>query len=222
MVKFVVLMLLAACAGQAREHYATLTPEQRIVDVQTRLSELRYETGPVDGKMGPLTRRAIKEFQAANGLTPDGLISEELYTRLRSFGPRRGTGRAIAVDGRAYLDQFRGNWEGKLDCGQHYGKRQRANARVSMSLSRQDGKRLIGRVSWRGGSEYRTGNSRVYFSLAGKQHYPTTGELFAEDAINRIGRRWQTTSASVGEISAREISQDGVTSDKCVLTLSRF
>lgn len=40
--------------------------------LQTGLKTLGYDPGPIDGIMGPRTTAAIKQFQADNGLVPDG------------------------------------------------------------------------------------------------------------------------------------------------------
>ncbi len=41
--------------------------------VQSRLTELGYAPGPIDGIDGPRTRRAVEAFQAARGLVVDGI-----------------------------------------------------------------------------------------------------------------------------------------------------
>lgn len=43
-------------------------------DIQEALSEAGFAPGPIDGIRGRRTIKAIKEFQAANGLIPDGLV----------------------------------------------------------------------------------------------------------------------------------------------------
>src|SRR3989338_6290313 len=43
-------------------------------DIQKALKDAGYYTGNVDGKIGAKTRKAIKEFQSANGLNPDGVV----------------------------------------------------------------------------------------------------------------------------------------------------
>ncbi len=53
-----------------------------VVNTQTALSKLGYSVGGVDGKMGPNTRNAIKQFQKAENLNRDGKISVALLERL--------------------------------------------------------------------------------------------------------------------------------------------
>ena len=50
--------------------------------VQRKLKELGYYNGSVDGDFGPETEKAVKEFQKANGLTPDGKVGEQTLKKL--------------------------------------------------------------------------------------------------------------------------------------------
>ena len=43
-------------------------------EIQEALSEAGFNPGPIDGIRGRRTIKAIKEFQAANGLVTDGLV----------------------------------------------------------------------------------------------------------------------------------------------------
>jgi N-acetylmuramoyl-L-alanine amidase len=48
--------------------YATVTPDQVMVNVQVALRDWGYYAGPVDGIIGTQTRGALAAFQADNGL----------------------------------------------------------------------------------------------------------------------------------------------------------
>jgi N-acetylmuramoyl-L-alanine amidase len=51
--------------------------------IQARLFNLGYPPGPIDGKLGPKTRAAIRAFQEAQGLTVDGEVSPALIDKLK-------------------------------------------------------------------------------------------------------------------------------------------
>jgi len=60
-----------------------------VTGVQYRLHALGYTVGPIDGLMGPKTRRAIREFQRDQGLTVDGQIDRGLLVRIEeTYGSR--------------------------------------------------------------------------------------------------------------------------------------
>ena len=60
---------------------ALLLAERR--ELQQRLTNAGFSTRGVDGKIGPNTIAAIRRYQTANGLTPDGYASLRLLERLR-------------------------------------------------------------------------------------------------------------------------------------------
>lgn len=45
-----------------------------VVQLQTRLTELRYDVGPIDGAFGPSTKHGVIAFQKVNGLARDGIV----------------------------------------------------------------------------------------------------------------------------------------------------
>jgi hypothetical protein len=51
--------------------------------IQNALTSLRYEPGPIDGKLGSRTASAIRAYQRDSSLVPDGLPSAELLRHLR-------------------------------------------------------------------------------------------------------------------------------------------
>jgi membrane-bound lytic murein transglycosylase B len=52
-------------------------------ELQERLTRRGFDTQGVDGKIGPATADAIRAFQTAQGLTPDGFATMDLLNRLR-------------------------------------------------------------------------------------------------------------------------------------------
>jgi membrane-bound lytic murein transglycosylase B len=52
-------------------------------EMQRLLVTLGYDTGGIDGRVGPATIAAVRLYQAAAGLSPDGYISLELLQQLR-------------------------------------------------------------------------------------------------------------------------------------------
>lgn len=64
---------------------ATLRYGSQGVEVQTlqnKLISLGYLSGSADGKFGSSTRRAVKAFQQANGLSPDGIVGAATQAKL--------------------------------------------------------------------------------------------------------------------------------------------
>ena len=65
-----------------------ITPQknntQLVVKIQTHLSEFGYYKGNIDGLFGPKTSTAIKSYQLDNKLTPDGKLSDQLLSHLKS------------------------------------------------------------------------------------------------------------------------------------------
>lgn len=61
-------------------------PHQRgedIAELQSRLSQLGFDPGKVDGIFGPGSERAVLEFQRNRNLTEDGAAGPEVLTELR-------------------------------------------------------------------------------------------------------------------------------------------
>lgn len=65
--------------------------------VQSRLRDLRYYSGGIDGDFGASTEAAVKAFQSANNLTPDGRVGAGTYSKL--FGTDAGTNNPTARPG---------------------------------------------------------------------------------------------------------------------------
>lgn len=64
-------------------------------EIQTALKNAGYYTGLVDGKIGPLTKKATEEFQKANNLKVDGKIGPKTWAVLSKYlNPEPATGAA--------------------------------------------------------------------------------------------------------------------------------
>jgi cell wall-associated NlpC family hydrolase len=50
--------------------------------LQTKLKQLGYDPGPIDGIFGPGTERAVKNFQADQGLMVDGIVGKQTWGAL--------------------------------------------------------------------------------------------------------------------------------------------
>jgi hypothetical protein len=59
-----------------------LTKDER-TELQRRLTANGFDTRGIDGRIGPLTTRALRAFQRSQGLVPDGYANPALLDRLR-------------------------------------------------------------------------------------------------------------------------------------------
>ena len=63
------------------------------MEIQTALKNAGYYSGSVDGKIGPKSKKAIKDFQQANNLTVDGKVGPKTWEALNKY-----SGASAAVD----------------------------------------------------------------------------------------------------------------------------
>lgn len=67
---------------------------QEVINIQSRLSAWGYYKGGIDGIYGYLTYSAVRDFQAKNGLTTDGITGPETLAALGlPTGAQQGAGR---------------------------------------------------------------------------------------------------------------------------------
>ncbi|MFH2144494.1 MAG: peptidoglycan-binding domain-containing protein [Candidatus Omnitrophota bacterium] len=67
-------------------HDATVT--QQILDtkqIQQALKSAGFDPGLIDGKIGPKTKKAVKDFQKANNLVADGIVGKRTWEKLKPF-----------------------------------------------------------------------------------------------------------------------------------------
>ena len=54
-------------------------------EIQQALKEAGFYQGTIDGKMGPMTRQAVEEFQRVNGLKADGVVGRQTWAKLQQY-----------------------------------------------------------------------------------------------------------------------------------------
>jgi peptidoglycan hydrolase-like protein with peptidoglycan-binding domain len=54
-------------------------------EIQAALKNAGYYTGAIDGKIGPKSKKAIEDFQKANGLKVDGKVGPKTWAALSSY-----------------------------------------------------------------------------------------------------------------------------------------
>jgi len=60
----------SSAAGKAMQHQKW--SQKQVQEIQSKLKEQGYEVGQVDGKFGPATKQALREFQADKGINSSG------------------------------------------------------------------------------------------------------------------------------------------------------
>ena len=54
-------------------------------EIQKALKNAGFYKGSIDGKIGKMTKRAVKDFQRSNGLTADGVVGKKTSAALRQY-----------------------------------------------------------------------------------------------------------------------------------------
>jgi len=85
LVNTVLVLLLVSAWYPSR----VLAVDQMVKQAQQELLNRGYNPGGADGVMGPRTRRALKNFQEANGLTPTRQLDEPTKHRLGILSPTK-------------------------------------------------------------------------------------------------------------------------------------
>ena len=55
------------------------------MSIQNALKSAGYYNGTIDGKIGPSTRSAIRDFQSAHGLAVDGICGRKTWEKLKTY-----------------------------------------------------------------------------------------------------------------------------------------
>ncbi|MBN1405652.1 MAG: peptidoglycan-binding protein [Candidatus Omnitrophica bacterium] len=56
-----------------------------VEEMQKALQNAGFYRGKIDGKSGPMTKKAIEEFQAQNGLKADGKAGPKTWGKLKPY-----------------------------------------------------------------------------------------------------------------------------------------
>lgn len=73
----------AVAPGASKDAGISIKPTTR--EIQEALKNAGFYQGAIDGKMGPLTREAVKEFQRVHGLTDDGIVGKKTWAKLNQY-----------------------------------------------------------------------------------------------------------------------------------------
>lgn len=68
-----------------------------VAELQTLLNRIGFDCGRVDGIYGPLTARAVSDFQLNSGAEPNGICTPELVSLLQRMASQSGQGPGIAA-----------------------------------------------------------------------------------------------------------------------------
>ncbi len=67
-------------------------------EIQQALKNAGFYNGPVDGKIGPMTQEAIRQFQQAHGLKVDGVVGTQTWQQLAPYVVLSSDGGAPAAE----------------------------------------------------------------------------------------------------------------------------
>ncbi len=54
-------------------------------EIQRALKNAGFYQGNIDGKMGPMTKDSVREFQRVHGLKDDGVVGKQTWAKLSSY-----------------------------------------------------------------------------------------------------------------------------------------
>ncbi len=54
-------------------------------NIQIALQKAKFYKGAIDGVIGPMSKKAIKDFQKANGLKADGVVGKATWQELMKY-----------------------------------------------------------------------------------------------------------------------------------------
>ncbi len=70
---------------EASRYSYEIPPKPVAKNIQLALKKAGFYAGEIDGKIGKKTRKAIEDFQRANGLKVDGIVGAKTWERLKVY-----------------------------------------------------------------------------------------------------------------------------------------
>ena len=85
-------------SGSKNRGYLYKQPQVSIStrQIQRALKRAGYYTGHIDGAIGPRTKKAVRAFQKASGLKPDGIVGQQTWAKLQEYLPSSGGSRQVS------------------------------------------------------------------------------------------------------------------------------
>ena len=81
-----VVVSSARAAQPAKAHaktWSSVKPTTK--EIQQALKNAGFYQGTLDGRMGPMTREAVRQFQNVNGLKVDGVVGKQTWEKLSTY-----------------------------------------------------------------------------------------------------------------------------------------
>ena len=75
----------ASSSARHKSGAASASAKPSTREIQQALKNAGFYQGAVDGKMGSMTREAVKEFQRIHGLTEDGVVGRQTWGKLKAY-----------------------------------------------------------------------------------------------------------------------------------------
>lgn len=91
----------AASAQTPAEAAASANPTEestRVREIQLALRAAGFDPGSTDGRLGPRTKTAVREFQQANGLQADGKVGPRTWAKLETYLQKANGGSTASND----------------------------------------------------------------------------------------------------------------------------
>jgi hypothetical protein len=73
--------------GSSADNSGSSGANSMVTNIQAGLQHIGYDPGPADGRLGPRTRAAIRQYEQDNALLVDGQASHALLDHIRTHSP---------------------------------------------------------------------------------------------------------------------------------------